>query len=34
MAPEARVEPTEVDVWGARTFLERARELLVDGARA
>ena len=34
MAPEARIEPTEVDVWGARTFLERARELLVDGARA
>lgn len=33
MPPEARVEPTELDIWGARAFLERARELLADGAR-
>jgi hypothetical protein len=34
MTPDARVEATGVDLWGARTFLERARELLADGAKA
>ncbi|MGA2166254.1 MAG: hypothetical protein ABSH36_17560 [Solirubrobacteraceae bacterium] len=32
--PDARVEPVEIDVWGARAFMERARELLADGARS
>jgi hypothetical protein len=32
--PDARVEPVEIDVWGARAFMERSRELLADGARS
>jgi len=31
---EARVERTAVDVWGARAFMGRARELLSDGERS